>query len=321
MISKTLLNSKDILSISDLSTSEINSILSYAVYLKQDLKNGKFHSDLLKGKILGMVFQKPSTRTRVSFETAMMHLGGDAIYLGMNDLQLSRGESIEDTSRTLSLYLDFIMARVYNHKDLQVLASSSTISVINGLSDLFHPCQILADLLTIKEFKKKFKDLNLAWIGDGYNVCHDLLLASGKLGMNMTAACPEGYEPKNWIVDLAKKEAEITGAKISVVREPVKAVIDADIVVTDTFISIGQEQELSSRKEIFVPKYQVNLDLLKSAKSDVIFMHCLPAKRGLEVTSDVIDNKNISVVWEEAENRLHVQKALLCLLVNKKNKY
>jgi ornithine carbamoyltransferase len=261
-----------------------------------------------------MVFQKPSTRTRVSFEIGMFQLGGHAIYLGINDMQLSKGETIEDTARTLSLYLDCLMARVYDHRDLEKLSKYSSIPIINGLSDLFHPCQILSDLLTIREYKKKFNGLKLAWIGDGFNVCNDLLLGCAKTGINITAACPSGYEPPEWIVNISKKEGTKTGSIIKVTNEPIDAVQEADIVATDTFVSLGKDNEKIIRETVFIPKYQVNSELIKHAKDDAIFMHCLPAKRGQEVTSDVIDGK-LSVVWKEAENRLHVQKALLCLLM------
>lgn len=318
---KTSLNNKDILSLQDLSSEEIFSILRLSGDLKNELKNGDGEkaSQLLKGKVLGMIFQKPSTRTRVSFETGIFQLGGNALYLSTNDMQLSRGESIEDTGRTLSLYVNCIIARVYEHADLQILANSASIPVINGLSNTFHPCQILADLLTIQEHKKKMKGLNLAWIGDGNNVCNDLLLGCAKTGINMMAACPHGYEPLEQIVRLAKEEEQKTGVKITITDDPLQATKDADIIVTDTFLSIGKDQEKNTREEAFLPRYQVNSDLLKNAKRDVIFMHCLPAKRGQEVTSEVIDGR-ASVIWDEAENRLHVQKALMCMLMLKKRK-
>jgi ornithine carbamoyltransferase len=318
---KTSLYNKDILSLQDLSSEEIFSILRLSGDLKNELKNGDGEkaSQLLKGKVLGMIFQKPSTRTRVSFETGIFQLGGNALYLSTNDMQLSRGESIEDTGRTLSLYVNCIIARVYEHADLQILANSASIPVINGLSNTFHPCQILADLLTIQEHKKKMKGLNLAWIGDGNNVCNDLLLGCAKTGINMMAACPHGYEPLEQIVRLAKEEEQKTGVKITITDDPLLATKDADIIVTDTFLSIGKDQEKTTREEAFLPRYQVNSDLLKNAKRDVIFMHCLPAKRGQEVTSEVIDG-SASVIWDEAENRLHVQKALMCMLMLKKRK-
>ncbi len=304
---------KDILSMADLSTNEIGMILMLAGKLKRAQKRGK-SQQFLQGKILGMIFQKPSTRTRVSFEVGMYQLGGDAVYLGASDIQLSRGETIEDTAKTLSLYLDCIMARVYNHKDVQTLARYASVPVINGLSDSFHPCQILADLMTIQEHKKKLKGLRLAWLGDGDNVCNDLMLGCAKTGISMTAACPKGYEPLEEIVELAKAEGKKTGVDIAITDDSASAVRDADIIATDTFISIGMEGERTAREATFLPNYQVNKDIMKLAKVDAIFMHCLPAKRGMEVTADVIDGK-WSVVWQEAENRLHTQKALLCLLM------
>ncbi|MDP8903152.1 MAG: ornithine carbamoyltransferase [Thermoproteota archaeon] len=304
---------KDILSIADLSTNEIDVILMLAEKLKHEQKRGKSRP-FLQGKTLGMIFQKPSTRTRVSFEVGMYQLGGDAVYLGANDIQLSRGETIEDTAKTLSLYLDCIMARVYNHKDIQTLARYASVPVINGLSDSFHPCQILADLMTIKEHKKKLRGLQLAWLGDGDNVCNDLMLGCAKTGISMTAACPKGYEPLEEIVQLARAEGKKTGVDIAITDDSISAVRGADIIATDTFISIGKEDERTTRQAAFLPNYQVNKDIMKLAKGDAIFMHCLPAKRGMEVTADVIDGK-WSVVWQEAENRLHTQKALLCFLL------
>ena len=304
---------KDILSIADLSTSEIDRILMLAGKLKREQKKGKSRP-FLRGKTLGMIFQKPSTRTRVSFEVGMYQLGGDAIYLGANDIQLSRGETIEDTAKTLSLFLDCILARVYNHEDIQTFARHASVPVINGLSDSFHPCQVLADLMTIRERKKKLKGLQLAWLGDGDNVCNDLMLGCAKTGISMTAACPKGYEPLEEIIKLANAEGKKTGVAIVVTEDPSLAVRNADIIATDTFISIGKEGERTMREATFLPNYQVNTDIMKLAKEDAIFMHCLPARRGMEVTSDVIDGK-WSVVWQEAENRLHAQKALLCVLM------
>jgi len=307
---KTSLSKKDVLSIGDLSAREINMILTFASKLKREQKKGKARL-LLRGKTLGMLFQKPSTRTRVSFEVGMYQLGGDAVYLSANEIQLSRGETIEDTARTLSLYLDCVTARVYGHKDVQTLADWASIPVINGLSDAFHPCQIL---LTLQEHKKKLKGLRLAWLGDGDNVCNDLLLGCAKMGISMTAACPKGYEPIEKVVRLAKAEGEKTGADIAITDDPVAAAKDTDVVMTDTFVSIGKEGERATRETIFLPKYQVNSGIMKLAKKEAIFMHCLPAKRGMEVTPEVIDGKS-SMVWQEAENRLHVHKALLCLLM------
>ena len=301
------MNKKDVLSTLDLDESQIISL----IHKGKDFKSGKSESiGLLKGKTLGLIFQKPSTRTRVSFEIAMFQLGGNTIYLNPNDLQLSRGESLEDTSKTLSLYVDCIVARVFSHMDLQDLARYSKVPVINGLSDLFHPCQVLADLMTILENKHYCKGLHLAWIGDGNNVCSDLLIGCMKMGISVVAAIPEGFEPPNSVLEVARSIGYKNNCGFDITREPTVAVTGADIVVTDTFVSIGTESERDARRAVFLPKYQVNSNLMELAKGDSIFMHCLPAKRGEEVTADVIDGKS-SVVWIEAENRLHVQKALL----------
>ena len=301
---------EDILSLDDLRSDQILAILEHASSLKNQFKTEGSNHNYLNGKILGMIFQKPSTRTRISFETAMLHLGGHAINLSFNDLQLSRGESIQDTSRTISLYVDILMARVYDHKDIEQLSEYSSIPVINGLSDLFHPCQILADLLTILEYKKKLRGINMAFIGDGNNVCNDLLLGCSKLGINIRVSTPLGFEPPNWVVEVARTSAKKNESALLITSDPTEAVVAADVIVTDTHISIGKENEFDSREKIFFPKYQVNDDLIKYAKKDFIFMHCLPAKRGKEVTSQIIDGPH-SVIWSEAENRLHVQKALL----------
>lgn len=311
--SKTSSSKRDLLSMQDLSSQDIERILNLASALKKAHKAGRGRP-LLRGKTLGMIFQKPSTRTRVSFEVGMYQLGGDAVYLSATDIQLARGETIEDTAKTLSGYLDCLMARVYDHTDVQKLATYAKIPVINGLSDTFHPCQILADLLTIKEHKKKLKGLKLAWLGDGDNVCNDLMLGCAKTGISMTAACPKGYEPLEEIVRIARLDGAKTGSQIMLTEEPTTAAKGADIIVTDTFISIGKEGERATRESVFMPKYQVNSDIMKLAKRDAIFMHCLPAKRGQEVTADVMDGPQ-SVVWDEAENRLHAQKAVLCILM------
>lgn len=311
--SKTFSSKRDLLSIQDLSPADIDKILRLASKLKKEHRV-RYGRQPLRGKTLGMIFQKPSTRTRVSFEVGMYQLGGDVIYLSATDIQLARGETIEDTAKTLSGYLDCIMARVYDHTDVQKLAKYATVPVINGLSDTFHPCQILADLLTIKEHKKKLKGLKLAWLGDGDNVCNDLMLGCAKTGISMTAACPKGYEPPEEVVKLARSDGEKTRAQITITEDPAFAAKDADIIATDTFISIGKEGERATRESIFMPRYQVSSEIMKLAKADAIFMHCLPAKRGQEVTADVIDGPQ-SVVWNEAENRLHAQKAVLFLLM------
>ena len=296
----------DILTLDELESKEINNIIDLAIDLKKELKKGK-EKPLLQNKTLAMIFEKPSTRTRVSFETGMFQLGGHALTLSPNDLQLSRGESIADTARTLSRYVNVVMARVYDHKSLETFARNSSIPVINGLSDSYHPCQILADLMTIKEHKKNLNKIKIAWIGDGNNVCNSLILGCAKLKIQLSVAIPDGYEPEFDVIKIGK-EAEI----LEVSDNPETAVQDADVVMTDTFVSIHNTS--SDRVKKFLPKFQVNQALMNKAKKDAIFMHCLPAKRDQEVTSDVIDGSQ-SVVWDEAENRLHVQKALLVHLL------
>ena len=296
----------DVLTLDELESKEINNIIDLAIDLKKEQKKGKT-KPLLQNKTLAMIFEKPSTRTRVSFETGMFQLGGHALTLSPNDLQLSRGESIGDTAKTLSRYVNVIMARVYDHKSLETFARNSSIPVINGLSDSFHPCQILADLMTIKEHKKNLKKIKIAWIGDGNNVCNSLILGCAKLKIKLSVAIPDGYEPDFDVIKIGK-DAEI----LEVSDNPELAANDADVVMTDTFVSIHNTN--SDRVKKFLPKFQVTQSLMNKAKKDAIFMHCLPAKRDQEVTSDVIDGSQ-SVVWDEAENRLHVQKALLVHLL------
>ena len=296
----------DVLTLDELESKEINNIIDLAIDLKKQQKKGN-EKPLLQNKTLAMIFEKPSTRTRISFETGIFQLGGHAIILSPNDLQLSRGESIEDTAKTLSRYVDVVMARVYEHKSLETFARNASIPVINGLSDSFHPCQILADFMTIKEHKKNLKKIKIAWIGDGNNVCNSLILGCAKLKIKLSVAIPDGYEPDFDVVKIGK-DAEI----LQVSDNPEVAVKDADVIMTDTFVSIHNTN--SDRLKKFLPKFQVNQSLMNKAKKDAIFMHCLPAKREQEVTSDVIDGSQ-SVVWDEAENRLHVQKALLVHLL------
>ncbi|CAN5628043.1 ornithine carbamoyltransferase [soil metagenome] len=307
------LSKKYLTSIEDLTETEILNLISHAIELKEN-KGANNNNQTLAEKTLALMFEKPSTRTRLSFETAMFQLGGNTIYLNSNDLQLSRGESIEDTAKTISLYVDCLVARVYSHNTIVELAQNCKIPVINGLSDLYHPCQILADLMTIFEYKKRFKGLVLAWIGDGNNVCNDLLIGCAKMGINVKAAIPQSYEPPEQVIEVVTQESKLKGTDFTIVREPIEAVKNADIVVTDTIVSIGKEREDDKRSSTFIPKYQVNGKLMSYSKDDAIFMHCLPAKRGQEVTSDVIDGDK-SVVWDEAENRLHVQKSLLVSLL------
>ena len=300
------LKTKDLLTLAELTPKEFIQLIDYSIILKKELKNG--NKPLLKNKTLTMIFQKPSTRTRVSFETGMYQLGGHAINLSSHDMQLSRGESIEDTAKTLSRYTDCIMARVYDHSLLEKLSKSSSIPVINGLSDSFHPCQILADFMTIKEKKGKFKGLKIAWIGDGNNVCNSMIYGCALSDVELSIATPKGFEPDKTVVKESKKFIDI-----DLTTDPLKAIKNADVVVTDTYTSIHNNDPKRIKK--FLPKYQINQTLMSNAKTDAIFMHCLPAKRENEVTSSVIDGPQ-SVVWDEAENRLHTQKALLASIIH-----
>ena len=300
------LKTKNLLTLAELSPKEFVGLIDDAIKLKKELKKGG-NKPLLKNKTLTMIFQKPSTRTRVSFEIGMSQLGGYAVNLSSNDMQLSRGESVEDTAKTLSGYTDCIMARVYDHKLLEQLSENATIPIINGLSDSFHPCQILADFMTIKEKKKKIKGIKIAWIGDGNNVCNSMIYGAALAGATMSIATPKGFEPDKKTVKEAQKSTTI-----ELTSDPLNAVKNADVVVTDTYSSIHDNDPKKIKK--FLPKYQVNPKLMKSAKKDAIFLHCLPAKRDQEVTSSVIDGPQ-SVVWDEAENRLHSQKALLASLI------
>jgi ornithine carbamoyltransferase len=307
------LKGKSILSLLELSEEEVIEIIDLSMMLKKEAKQGNFRP-LLKDKILAMIFQKPSTRTRVSFDVAMSQLGGSAINLSSNELQLGRGETIEDTSRTLSRYVNAIMARVYSHNDVVRLADAASIPVINGLSDTYHPAQILADLLTLYEIKGKLKGLKVAWVGDGNNVCNNWLIGAALTGINITVASPKKYSPLKDAVDKSLKISERTGSTIEFTEDSKTAVTNADCVITDSFVSMGKDAEKEERMRVFLPNYQVTQSLMNEANSEAIFMHCLPAKRGEEVTDEVLDGPQ-SVVWDEAENRLHSQKGLLCSLI------
>ena len=304
---------KHLLCLSQWTSEEINETLKLAEKLKYENKHGIRHNHLLKGKSLGLIFSKSSTRTRVSFEVAMYQLGGYTMFLSTNDIQLGRGETVSDTAKTLSRYLDGIMIRTYKQSDVEELAACGTIPIINGLTDSQHPCQVLADLQTIKEYKGKFKGLKLAYVGDGNNVANSLMIGCAKVGMNISVATPKGYECDEKSVKLAKEAATQTGAIIINCYDPIEAVKNADVVYTDTWVSMGMESEKEERLKVFMP-YQVNKELMQKAKKDAIFMHCLPAYRGFEVTADVIDGPQ-SVVFDEAENRLHAQKAVLVKLM------
>jgi len=299
------LETKDLLTGDEISSKEFLELIDFSIKLKEENKMGK-GKPLLENKTIAMIFEKPSTRTRVSFETGILQLGGHTVNLSLDQMQHSRGESVGDTAKTLSRYVDAIVARVYEHSFIEDLAKHATIPIINGLSNSYHPCQILADMMTIKEHKKKFKGLKIAWIGDGNNVCNSLILGCSKTQIEIAVATPKGFEPNPEVVKKASKYTVI-----DLTTDPKSAVKDADIVMTDTFTSIHTSDPKQTEK--FLPSFQVNESLMEKAKNDAIFMHCLPAKRDQEVTSAVIDGSQ-SVVWDQAENRLHSQKALLSLL-------
>ncbi len=303
---------RDLLTLHDFTAEEVNFMLEEAARIKALQKAGIPHP-YLRGKTLAMIFQKSSTRTRVSFEVAMVQLGGYALFLSPKDIQMGRGESIADTARVLSRFVDGIMIRTYAQGEVEELAEYAGVPVINGLTDLTHPCQILADLLTIKEHKGHLAGLKLAYVGDGNNIAHSLMFGCAKVGMNISIACPEGYRPNEKVVEQAMQDALATGVKIEIVTDPVEAVTGADVVVTDVWTSMGQEAEYQERLKIFAP-YQLNKELCAYAKEDYISLHCLPAHRGEEVTDEIIDGPH-SAVWDEAENRLHAQKAVLALLM------
>jgi ornithine carbamoyltransferase len=303
---------KSLASLADLTKEEIEEILKTAELLKLQSLRGQEHA-LLKGKTLAMLFEKPSTRTRVSFEVGIWELGGYGLYLSTSDLQLGRGETIADTARVLSRYVHGIMARVFAHQTILDLVKYSSVPVINGLSDFTHPCQGLADLFTIYEKKGNLSGLKLAYIGDGNNVAHSLIYGCSRIGINISLACPKGYEPNPKVVTEGREEARKKDKVVTVTNDPVEAVLGADIVYTDVWASMGKEKEHDERARLF-KAYQVNAELVKRAKQDYLFMHCLPAHRGEEVTDEVADSKN-SVIFDQAENRLHAQKALMALIM------
>ncbi len=303
---------KDFLAISDYSSDEIQDLLEVAVKLKKEhFKKG--NKKIFKGKVLGMIFQKPSLRTRISFDMAMRHCGGDALYLSPNEIGLGKRESIADVARVLSGYVQGLMARVFEHEHVVELAKWSDIPVVNGLSDYNHPCQGMADALTIVEkFGKKSKGLNVSYVGDGNNVTVSLMHVSALLGWNVTVGTPEGYDVNPAAVEIAKAIALKTGSKLNFVRDVHEAVKGAHVIYTDTWTSMGQEEETAKREAIF-PPYQVNAQLVSEADKDVIVMHCLPAHRNHELTDAVADGEH-SVIFQQAHNRLHAQKAILARL-------
>lgn len=303
---------RDFLSLNDFTTEEIYQILDLADELKKKQKNGEEHH-ILKGKTLGMIFEKSSTRTRVSFEVGMYQLGGAALFLSNRDLQIGRGEPIRDTARVLSRYLDGIMIRTFEPEKVQELADYADIPIINALTDEEHPCQVLADLQTIREHKGDLKGLKMVYIGDGNNMVHSLMHGCAKVGMDISVATPAGYEPMAKMVEQARKAAEAFGSKVEITEDILAAAKDADVIYTDVWASMGQEGEAEKRQKAF-KDYQVNAAVMAVAKPDAIVLHCLPAHRGEEITEEVLESKN-SVIFDEAENRLHAQKAVMALVM------
>lgn len=305
---------KHLLKLEDWSTEEITATLNLADQLKYEQKHGIEHK-LLQGKTLGMIFEKSSTRTRVSFEVGMTQLGGYPLFLSSNDLQIGRGEPVEDTARVLSRFLDAIMIRTFEQSEVEALAEYGSIPIINGLTDYCHPCQVLADLMTIREFKGKLEGLKLCFIGDGNNMLNSLAVGALRMGMSFSAACPEGYEPPEHIMAFGKQ----FGDRFQIVRDPKEAAKGADIVYTDVWASMGQEEEKKVREAAF-ECYQVNADLMAVTNDECMVLHCLPAHRGEEITADVFE-AHANEIFEEAENRLHAQKAVLveCLLDKKED--
>jgi ornithine carbamoyltransferase len=300
---------KDLLKLLDLTTEDIFEVLDLADQLKYDVRHGIRH-DRLAGKTLAMIFAKNSTRTRASFETGMFQLGGHAMYLTAADTQIGRGEPIQDTARTLSRYCDGIMIRTYKQEELEALASHATVPVINGMTDFSHPCQILGDLMTLRERDPILEDQHLCFVGDGNNVCSSLIVGCLKVGMQVSVACPQGYEPPQEILDFAKAY----GDRFHLMRDPAEAVVGATAVYTDVWTSMGQEAQQETRTKVFSGTYQVNDELLKKAAPGCLVLHCLPARRGMEITDSVFE-AHADVIFEEAENRLHAQKAVLTLLM------
>ena len=304
----------NLISMEELTSKEITNLIKLSIKFKKNKL--KITKNQYKNKILGLVFQKPSTRTRISFEIAMKQLGGDVIFLNHTDLQLSRGESIKDTARTLSQYLDIIVIRTHNNAEIQEYAKYSSIPVINALTNTNHPCQALSDLQTIVEEKGPINNLKITWIGDGNNVCNDLTIGALKLGANFSISSPRIYSPKKRIIKIASELAEKHKSKFEITTKPIKAVQNADVVITDSIISMGMEKEKIKRLKAFLPTYQVSKTLMKHAKNNAIFMNCLPAMRGYEQTAEVIDGKQ-SIVFDQAENRLHMQKTIILELLRK----
>jgi len=312
MNNKDCFKGRNFVSLNDFTSEEISQMIDLAVELKAETKAGIPHH-VLQGKTLGMIFTKSSTRTRVAFEVGIYQLGGNGLFLSSRDIQLGRGEPVKDTARVLSRMVDGIMIRTFSHQEVLDLAYYSSVPVINGLSDFLHPTQVLADLMTIREYKGQIEGLKLAYIGDSNNMTNSLLLGGTKMGMHITVASPKGYQPVNEIMETAQKNASLSGGSAKVYENPKEAAKDADILYTDVWASMGQEEESEIRKKIF-KAYQINSDLLKIARPDAIVMHCLPAHRDEEITEEVLEGPR-SVVYDEAENRLHAHKAIMALVM------
>jgi len=311
-LNKDKFKGRDFISLQDYTAEEISHLIEVALELKAENKAGIPHP-VLKGKTLAMIFTKSSTRTRVSFEVGIYQLGGIGLFLSNRDIQLGRGEPIEDTARVLSRMVDGIMIRTYSHQEVIDLAKYSTVPVINGLSDYLHPTQVLADLMTVQEHKGRIKGLKLAYIGDGNNVAHSLLLGCTKMGMHIAVASPAGYQPDPEIVSTAQRNAAESGGSVTITTDPAEAAREADVLYTDVWASMGQEAESEARKKAFA-SYQINREILKIAHPEAIVMHCLPAHREEEITAEVLEGPQ-SVVFDEAENRLHAHKAIMALLM------
>ena len=301
--------SRNFLSINDVTKEELEMLLNRAAELKADLKAGKDQSGILRGKTLGMIFEKSSTRTRISFEAGMTQFGGSAIFLSSRDTQLGRGEPVADSARVMSRMVDAIMIRTFDHETVEQFAAYSKVPVINALTDDFHPCQLLADMQTYKEHRGSIKGKTVTWVGDGNNMCHSYINAARQFDFKLNIACPEGFDPHQSLLDA-------NADRVQIIRDPKEAVINSDLIVTDVWASMGQEEEQKER-ELKFANYQVNKELMDLANPDALFMHCLPAHRGEEVSAEVMDDLE-SVVWDEAENRLHAQKALLEFLMCQK---
>ncbi|WP_407313799.1 ornithine carbamoyltransferase [Desulfosporosinus sp. SB140] len=311
-IDRSIFKGRDFISLHDFSQDELNCFLEVARELKAEQKSGHPHP-ILQGKTLGMIFTKSSTRTRVSFEVGIYQLGGQGLFLSGRDIQLGRGETIADTARVLSRMVDGIMIRTFSHQEVLDLAEFATIPIINGLTDLLHPCQVLADLMTIQEHKGRLAGLKLAYVGDGNNMAHSLMFGGAKMGLHVVIASPLGYKPDPALIALAQEDAKANGGLVEVIDDPLEAVKGADVLYTDVWASMGQEAEAGERMKAF-QGYQINSESLKLAQPSAIVLHCLPAHRGEEITDEVIEGAH-SVVFDEAENRLHAQKAIMALVM------